>query len=181
MKLFKQYKEHDHTFADKIHLIKHQYRIYEKINYKTHQLSVLEAFVHKTRHKDKSQEEKRFVFITNIVADVKNIHQLIKIGRLHWKIENEGFNNQKNNDYALSHKFSRTSFNAAKNYYQLLQIADIISQLSFKLQKTQELIKNLGFTIKSLIHKIISYLIMPDLLMVETANELLSKKQQLRY
>ncbi len=181
MKLFKQYKEHDYTFADKIHLIKHQYRIYEKINYKTHQLSVLEAFVHKTKHKDKLQEEKRFVFITNIVADVKNIHQLIKIGRLRWKIENEGFNNQKNNDYALSHKFSRTSFNATKNYYQLLQIADIISQLSFKLQKIQELIKYSGFTIKSLIHKMISYLIIPDLLMIETANELLSKKQQLRY
>ncbi len=54
--------------------------------------------------------------------------------------------------------------------------------IPFKFQKITEVDSSIqGFTIKSLIHKIISYLIMPDLLMIETANELLSKKQQLRY
>jgi len=37
-------------------------------------------------------------------------------GRLRQKIENEGFNDQKNQGYALEHKFSRVSFPAMKNY-----------------------------------------------------------------
>jgi len=164
-------------------LISHQYRIYENINYKTHQLNVLEAVVRKTKRKDKSKKEIRFVFITNTGANPKSIHQLIKIGRLRWKIENEGFNNQKNNDYAVSHKFSRTSFNATKNYYQLLQIADIISQLTYKLQEIQQFMIKFGLTTKSLIIKILSYINMPDLLDDETIKDLLIKKknQVLRY
>lgn len=41
-------------------------------------------------------------------------------GRLRWKIENEGFNIQKNLGYELEHKYSRVSFVALKNYYQIL-------------------------------------------------------------
>ena len=50
-------------------------------------------------------------------------------GRLRWKIENEGFNTQKNHGYALQHKYARVSWRAAKNYYQCLQIAHLINQL----------------------------------------------------
>ena len=46
------------------------------------------------------------------------------------KIENEGFNIQKNGGYGLSHKFSRTSHTASCNYYQCLQVAHLINQLA---------------------------------------------------
>jgi len=59
---------------------------------------------------------------------------------LRWKIENEGFNEQKNGGYNLQHKFSRTSFNASQNYYQCLQIAHIINQLAHKTSKIKEMI-----------------------------------------
>lgn len=39
-----------------------------------------------------------------------------------WKIENEGFNNQKNGIYDIEHLNSRKS-NAMKNYYLLTQVA----------------------------------------------------------
>ncbi len=45
-----------------------------------------------------------------------------------WKIENEGFNNQKNEIYDIEHLNSRDS-NAMKNHYLLTQIADIMRQL----------------------------------------------------
>lgn len=51
---------------------------------------------------------------------------------MRWKIENEGFNEQKNNGYELEHKYSEVSLRAAKNYYQCLQIACIINQLLVK-------------------------------------------------
>jgi len=49
-------------------------------------------------------------------------------GRLRWKIENEGFNSQKNGGYNLEHVYSETG----KFYYLLLQIAHTINQLMEK-------------------------------------------------
>jgi hypothetical protein len=69
-----------------------------------------------------------FVFITNITQDGPNVINTADFGRLRWKIENEGFNTQKNLGYALEHKYSRKSFTAMQNYYQLLQLAHMINQ-----------------------------------------------------
>lgn len=53
---------------------------------------------------------------------------MVSAGRSRWKIENEGFNNQKNGIYRIEHLNSRNS-NAMKNHYLLTQIADILMQL----------------------------------------------------
>lgn len=45
-----------------------------------------------------------------------------------WKIENEGFNTQKQRGHALQHKYARVSWRAAKNYYQCLPIGHLINQ-----------------------------------------------------
>jgi len=71
----------------------------------------------------------KFVYLTNFKISQENIKEVIHSGRLRQKIENEGFNTQKNLGYALKHKYSRTSLKATKIYYQCLQIAHIINQL----------------------------------------------------
>lgn len=53
---------------------------------------------------------------------------MTEAGRGRWKIENEGFNNQKNEIYDIEH-LNSTDSNAMKNHYLLTQIADIIMQL----------------------------------------------------
>ena len=53
---------------------------------------------------------------------------MIEAARGRWKIENEGFNNQKNGIYDIEHLNSRHP-NAMKNHYLLTQIADIIMQI----------------------------------------------------
>ena len=53
---------------------------------------------------------------------------MIQAGRGGWKIENEGFNNQKTGLYRIEHLNSRNS-NAMKNHYLLTQIADILMQV----------------------------------------------------
>ena len=73
----------------------------------------------------------RFVWMTNLKIDKDNFKAIAKGGRLRWKIENEGFNIQKNGGYNLEHPYSQHEI-AMKNFYLLLQIAHIISQLMEK-------------------------------------------------
>lgn len=74
-------------------------------------------------------EFKRFVYLTDLRVDGANIAEMVRAGRLRWKIENEGFNTQKNLGYNLKHKYSRCSWQAGKNYYQCLQIGHLMNQL----------------------------------------------------
>ena len=62
-------------------------------------------------------------------------------------IENEGFNTQKNLGYALEHKYSRTSYQAVRNYYQCLQIAHLIEQVALLATVFIKLIKRCKTTI----------------------------------
>ncbi len=71
-----------------------------------------------------------FAWLTNI--ELKHDRQVMKLanggGRCRWKIENEGFNIQKNGGYALEHAYS-THPQAIKHWYLLLQIAHLLMQL----------------------------------------------------
>lgn len=70
-----------------------------------------------------------FVYLTDLPVEAGTVAELVRTGRLRWKIENEGFNTQKNLGYNLQHKYSRCSWQAGKNYYQCLQIAHLLNQL----------------------------------------------------
>ena len=70
----------------------------------------------------------RFRWISSLEVTKRNIEEMILAGRGRWKIENEGFNNQKNGLYRIEHLNSHNS-NAMKNHYLLTQIADILMQL----------------------------------------------------
>ena len=61
--------------------------------------------------------------------DYHSAPAISETGRLRWKIENEGFNTQKNHGYNLQHKYSRKNWQAGKNYYQCMQIGHLINQL----------------------------------------------------
>jgi hypothetical protein len=92
--------------------------------------------------------EARFVHITDIKVNKENAFDVSFNGRLRWKIENEGFNSQKNDGYKLQHKYSQNNLFAMQNYYQLLQIAHLIVQLTEKLKKIKKAIVQSGRTIK---------------------------------
>jgi hypothetical protein len=109
--------------------------------------------------KSKTKVPQRFVYITNIPVDQQNIIETADSGRLRWKIENEGFNAQKNWGYELEHKFSRVSYFALQNYYQMLQIAHIINQLVERSNAVVEIMKEHSKqTIVDLWKKMIAYL-----------------------
>lgn len=78
--------------------------------------------------KIEQEEKKRFWFLTNLPVNQKNVSELVKRGRMRWKIENEGFNMQKNQGYYLEHLFSK-DYQGIKNHYYLIQIGHMISQI----------------------------------------------------
>jgi len=100
------------------------------ISYRGPVFDVLECNESKTNNRGEIKNT-RFVWISNLLVSKRNFIKIAKGGRLRWKIENEGFNIQKNRGYNLEHSYSKNEV-AMKNYYLLLQIAHIISQLMEK-------------------------------------------------
>ncbi len=71
----------------------------------------------------------RFKWITNFAVKTKQVITLANQGgRIRWKIENEGFNVQKNGGFDLEHAYTQNPI-ASKIFYFLLQIAHLIAQL----------------------------------------------------
>ncbi len=69
-----------------------------------------------------------FVYITDLPITNKNIKATINVGRRRWKIENEGFNIQKNGTFDIGHLYSKNQI-AIKVHYLMIQIAHILRQL----------------------------------------------------
>jgi len=107
--------------------------------HKKFKLTYIELHLSTYNKKKHCKDELRFAYLTNLDASKSNIAAICDGARLRWNIENQGFNEQKNRGYALKHKFSRTRLIAIQNYYQCLQIAHIIAQLSVKCQLIKKL------------------------------------------
>ncbi len=152
-------KRREVSRADKTTRTMLTYKYLNNIEYEGYSYSWLSCDEIKTRLSDKLQEGERFVYITNIHQTYENVVSTADGGRLRWKIENEGFNAQKNLGYELEHKFSRVSYTAMQNYYQLLQIAHMINQF---VEKSADIVDLLGEhskqTIRALWKELITYL-----------------------
>jgi len=179
--LFKEYQTEQKIEPNSTHWISNDYKIFESVEYKGHKLYVFETLKEEKHKKTNDIEKTRFVHITDIEINKKNIHTVSKSGRMRWKIENEGFNNQKNNEYEAQHKYSRTNFNSSKNYYELLQIADILNQFTYKTKYMSGLTMQYGLTIKALLHKVFEYLTSFDFDDNVIIDSILNVKTQLRY
>ena len=81
-----------------------------------------------TKLKTEDGKRREYVFITDLKITKKNVEKLIAAGRSRWKIENQGFNQQKNIRYHIEHVNSH-DYTALKNHYLLVQITDMIVQL----------------------------------------------------
>jgi len=72
---------------------------------------------------------KRHKWATNMRVSRRNVIELANHGgRLRWKIENEGFNVQKNGGYGLTHEYSKND-NSSKIFHILMQTAHLLMQL----------------------------------------------------
>ncbi len=69
-----------------------------------------------------------FQWLTSVRITKKNAGKLAGTGRKRWKIENEGFNRQKNWQGDITHACSWDA-TAMKNHYLMTQISDMVKQL----------------------------------------------------
>jgi len=111
-----------------------------EISYKEQLVNILEGKV------VEKKKEKEFTFITNIQIKKNNAYKILAAGRSRWKIENEGFNRQKRISNNIEHLCCK-DYNAMKNHYLLVQIAEIIRQL---FEQGNKLIQSLKLSIKEI-------------------------------
>ncbi len=109
------------------------YRWVENISYvdsdrREHTLSVIECL--ETKPDDKGvMKTTKFKWLTRLPITAKTVAHLASHGgRIRWKVENEGFNVQKNGGYGLEHAYT-SNLTSAKIFYFLLQIAHMVAQL----------------------------------------------------
>lgn len=116
----------------------------EEVAGKTETMNVFE-YEYEKQEKDGKKKRIRFQWVSSIKVTRRNLEEMIAAGRGRWKIENEGFNNQKHGIYRIEHLNSRNS-NAMKNHYLLTQISDILMQLYLAwnpyIKKLNQTIKN---------------------------------------
>lgn len=94
-----------------------------EISYNNRMVNLIEANI-----ETDDGQSKQFLFLTDIKITKRNAGRLVAAGRSRWKIENQGFNNQKNVRYHIEHANSE-DYTAMKNHYLLTQITDIMVQL----------------------------------------------------
>jgi hypothetical protein len=113
--------EQEFTWVNRIDYVDSEHR--------SHRVSVLDCRETKPHPTEHRLQHTHFKWLTNIAVTAKRVQPLATDGgRLRWKTENEGFNVQKNQGYALEHAYSR-DWHAAQVFYLLLQLAHLVMQL----------------------------------------------------
>lgn len=134
--------------------IRNQIRWVTDINYREIMLTVIELKV-----EINTKESGAFQWITNLKVTDKTAGEFASTGRSRWKIENQGFNIQKNYRYDIKHANS-LNCKAMKNHYLLVQISDILLQLYENGIKALKSIKRTIKNISSDILKSLSQLLL---------------------
>lgn len=139
----------------------------------THNWIELDEQVEKNNGREKHPF--RFVFLTNQYLSSSNVATICQAGRTRWKIEKQGFDQQKNHGYKISHKYCRNSFTGLKSFYQCCQIGHLINQL---VELSVSFRKNL---INKRTIKFLWQCMMAQLLITEILDEMIHQPPQGRY
>ena len=159
------YKEFETIVAGANESIIEGYDYVTGLDYQEEKINVI-------RYADK-QTETEYVYITDLPIRKQNINikETIEVGKRRWKIENEGFNIQKNGTFDIGHLYSKNQ-TAIKTHYLMIQIAHIIRQL---LEKGIKEIKELKLKLIEISQKI------KDQLISTITNLTVHDKIQLRF
>lgn len=96
------------------------------IDYEGRRVNMLRFFEEKVEKGEAVRTE--FQWLTSIGVTGRNAEKVACAGRKRWKIENEGFNRQKNWQGDITHACSFDG-TAMKNHYLMAQISDMVKQL----------------------------------------------------
>lgn len=148
---FEEMKENKYTETQYSKIMKDGEIIKETYYWYTNDIQYGENLVNIVKIEEIIKEESKiFIFMTNIEITTNNVENVAKTGRKRWKIENKGFNDEKNHGYGLTHAYSYNE-NAVKCHYIFLLISHLFMQLLehyLKTKKRAEKIMTIGKEIK---------------------------------
>ncbi|MCK5861105.1 MAG: hypothetical protein KAH38_01380, partial [Candidatus Hydrogenedentes bacterium] len=108
---------------------------------------------------DKEGKVTTYTWLTSFTVTRKNVLEIAGAGRMRWKIENEGFNEQKIG-YQMEHFCNCNDINAMYCLYLILQIAHMFMQLLAKsnlLDESSRVLKHIAYLLlESLRNQLIS-------------------------
>lgn len=137
------------------------YFLVKDYKYKKQVFNIIRFIEKSSSNSNKS--DRIFTYITNLSIDDNNIKTIIQMGRRRWKVENEGFNNQKNIYFNITHMCS-LNYNAMQAHYLFCQFAHTIRQL---LDLGTKVIESLQSKIKEISFNILTELISTHINLVE--------------
>lgn len=140
------YEEFEDNINYENEVTKENYYLSSNITLKTNTFNVF-RFI-----EIKEKKTTTFNYISDLKINNRNIEDIVNLGRKRWKIENEGFNIQKNGTFNISHLCSRFE-NALKIHYLFIQIAHTIRQL---LEYGSILLRQMKLSTKKEISKLIT-------------------------
>lgn len=143
---------------------KANYESVTKIDYRDYKINIVRY--------TEAKKGTEFMYMTDLPITDKNIENTVEVGRARWKIENEGFNIQKNGTFDIGHLYSKNS-TAIKVHYLLIQMTHIVRQM---LEKGSKKVKELKLKIKE-----ISQFITKELISNIIQNIDITVKIQLRF
>lgn len=140
------YEEFEDNINYKNEVTKENYYLSNGITFKENTLNAFRYI------EIKNNKTTIFNYVSDLNITNKNIEEIVILGRKRWKIENEGFNMQKNGTFNISHLCSRFE-NALKIHYLFIQIAHTIRQL---LENGSILLREMKLSTKKEISKLIT-------------------------
>jgi len=155
-------------------IIRHEYQWIENEKYLEFPLNWVQ-FIETLINEEGKKDILRFVFLTNMAISYSEVIEIVTAGRLRWKIEKQGFDQQKNHGYNICHKYSRTNFTAMKNHYQCCQIAHLFNQLVELSDNYKELMLKTDTII------FLKYLIFAAMMYIPLDNEKLKQIKEYRF
>ena len=105
--VFEQFEDNIH---DQNEVTKENYFLSSEITFKENTFNAFRYI------EIKNMKTTTFNYISNLPIDSHNIEHIVAMGRKRWKIENEGFNEQKNGTFNISHLCSKHE-NGLKIHY----------------------------------------------------------------
>jgi hypothetical protein len=78
---------------------------------------------------NKKGGKQHFCWVTDITITNDNAYQIMRGGRINWRIENNTFNTLKNQDYHFSHNFGHGNENLCSVFGMLMMLAFFIDQV----------------------------------------------------
>jgi len=78
---------------------------------------------------DKNGKKQHFSWVTDIAITNENVYDIMRGGRVNWKVENNAFNTLKNQNYHFSHNFGHGYKNLSTVFGMLMMLAFFVDQI----------------------------------------------------